>query len=96
MAHPKTRGTKFKLEIEEVKKHKISRLDRSRAYVAPASVCSIGGVRLALGGHITAAVTVQAPPESKPGDRFRFDIIQKSGNQIIGGSSYVMAVTKSR
>jgi hypothetical protein len=84
-------------EIEEVKKHNIARLDRSRVYVAKDTpVCTVGGVRLPAGGHITAAVTVQAPPESKPGDRFRFDIIQQSGNRIIGGSSYVFAVTKPR
>ncbi|HLW54653.1 MAG TPA: hypothetical protein VKW06_17585 [Candidatus Angelobacter sp.] len=84
-------------EIEETRRKRMAHLDHSRVYVAkPASVATIGGLRLAPGARITAAVTVQAPPDAKPGDRFRFDIIQKSGGKILGGSTYVFAVTKPR
>jgi hypothetical protein len=84
-------------DVRDVRIRKIAHLDRSQIFVAEKkSMAVISGVKLAPGGRITAAVTVQAPPESKPGDRFRFDIIQKSEGRIVGGSSYVFAVTKPR
>jgi hypothetical protein len=50
-------------------------------------------VAIPVGSYTTAAVTVQPPPGAKPGDRFRFDIIQRrSDGTIVGGSSYVLAV----
>jgi hypothetical protein len=84
-------------DVHEIRVRRIAHLDRSRVFVAEsASVAKISGVKLAPGAYMTAAVTVQAPPDSKPGDRFRFDIIQKSENRILGGSSYVFAVIKAR
>jgi hypothetical protein len=84
-------------DVREVRIRKIAHLDRSQIFVAEKeSMAVIAGVKLAPGARITAAVTVQAPLESKPGDRFRFDIIQKSEDVIVGGSSYVFAVTKPR
>jgi hypothetical protein len=52
------------------------------------------GVAVKMGSHTTAAVTVQPPAYAKPGDRFRFDIIQRRADgTIAGGSTYVLAVT---
>jgi hypothetical protein len=85
------------VERRQRKLRKIAALDRSRAFVADASpVPRISGLLLSPEMPITAAITLQAPPDSKPGDRFRFDIIQESGGKIVGGSTYIFAVTEDR
>jgi hypothetical protein len=71
-------------------------MDTSRVFVAESSrTPSILGVEIPPRRAVTAAITIRAPEEAKPGDRFRLDIIQRSGERIVGGSSYVIAVTKS-
>jgi hypothetical protein len=77
------------------RKKKLRELDRSMIYVADNSPNPmLGGVRLGPGARITAAVTIQAPPDAVPGDRYRIDCIQRSAGRIIGGSSYVAVVRK--
>jgi hypothetical protein len=83
-------------DVAEQKRRRLASLDRSRIFVAAAGVPAIEGVKLEACSFITVAVTVQAPATAKPGDRFRFDILQKSGGRIVGGSSYVMAVVRSK
>jgi hypothetical protein len=70
-------------------------LARERIFVAQgATAPRLGGLRIPAGSRVTAAVTVQPPATAKPGDSFRFDIIQRrSDGSIAGGSSYVLAVT---
>jgi hypothetical protein len=85
------------VEIREVRVRKLDELDRSRVYVAnDAPTLAIVGVPIPAGGFITAALTVQAPAEARPGDRFRFDVLQKRGGVIAGGCSYVFAVTSEK
>jgi len=74
---------------------RVGGLDRGRLLVAEQRQSDIllRDVAIPLGGRTTAAVTVQPPADAKPGDRFRFDIIQRrSDGTIAGGSTYVLAV----
>lgn len=87
-------------EEDETPEHaglrKIRKLDRSRSYVAVDQTSArVAGVHLPAGAAITAAVTVQAPPEARPGDRYRLDVMQRDGERIIGGSSYEIVVTRA-
>ncbi|MGD3109365.1 hypothetical protein [Streptomyces sp. YGL11-2] len=77
---------------------KLVALDTSRIYLADASASTpyVTGLRIPAGGTITVAITVQAPPSSRPGDRYALDVLQRltQTGTLIGGSSYVIAVTK--
>lgn len=75
---------------------KVAMLDRSRVFIAATGSPTIRGVTLAPGGHITAAVTVVAPPSACPGDRFRFDILQRNGDELVGGSTYILEVVRTK
>jgi hypothetical protein len=74
---------------------KLATLDRTRLYVAIGSANpSLKGVRIPPGGFITAALTLQAPEIAVPGDQFAIHVLQRHGGKVVGGSSYVIAVTK--
>lgn len=74
----------------------VLKLDRDRVYVASdaSSSPTVRGIEIPALGSVTVALVVQAPVDGRPGDRFRFEVIQKRGVKIIGGSSYVVAVTR--
>lgn len=57
------------------------------------AVSAIHGVTMAAGAKMTLAITLQMPAGAKPGDRYRFDVMQRNGNAIVGGSTYVIATT---
>jgi hypothetical protein len=85
-------------EQVERRLEKFRLLDPTQVYVADpdAKRPSVTGIRIAPLKPITAAVTIQAPPNADPGDRFRLDIMQRNGDRIVGGSSYVVVATKER
>ncbi len=83
-------------EVEAERRRRVAKLDRSRVFVAGGGTAAVEGVHLPAGGSLAAAVTVQAPPTARPGDQFRFDILQKSDGRVLGGSSYVFAVVRRR
>lgn len=76
---------------------KLARLDRRRIFLANAGerAPTIKNVAIAPHGVITAAVTIQTPPDARPEDRFRLDIVQRHGTRIAGGSTYIIVVTSS-
>jgi hypothetical protein len=82
----------------EIKIRGIGNLDRSRVFVADDSnMLTIRRLPVSPERPLTAAVTLRAPDSARPGDRFRFHVIQyDSKGAIVGGSSYVFAVTASR
>lgn len=82
----------------EVKLRKLKGIDRSLVYVADntSATPTISGIRIPAGGVITAAITVRAPDGAKPGDVFRFDVLQKRNGTIVGGSTYALAVYEGR
>jgi hypothetical protein len=75
---------------------RIATLDRTRLYVADAvERPRFNGIRLPAGGTITAALILQAPVDARPGDRYGFHVIQQDrAGRVLGGSSYIFAVTK--
>jgi hypothetical protein len=74
---------------------KISRLNRARIFVADQKAMpTFAGIKIHPERSITAALVVEVPSEAKPGDRFRFDVLQKHGENLIGGSTYFVAVMK--
>lgn len=83
-------------QVQEARRRRVAKFDRSRIFVAGPGSPAIEGIRLPPHGHVTAAVTVQVPPYAKPGDRYRFDILQRRAGRIVGGSSYVVAPLRDR
>ncbi len=75
---------------------KLANLDRSRIYHAGTGLPTptIRGAVLSPGGMFTIGITIHVPPNSKPGDSYRLDVIQRDAATIKGGSSYVIAVAK--
>jgi hypothetical protein len=54
----------------------------------------VRGVRIAEGRPLTARVTVRGDDTLKDGDERRFDIVQRSKRDAVGGSSYIVRVGK--
>jgi hypothetical protein len=52
---------------------------------------AMSGIRIPYGERVTAAINVQAPADARPGDRFRFDVLQRMDGTVVGGSTYVLA-----
>ena len=75
---------------------KLAEFDRSRIFVAKgASGKSVlQNVRMSPGAKFTFAITVQVPEGARDGDRYRLDAIQQRHGRILGGSGYIVAVTK--
>jgi len=91
-------ATEIVLERRELRRRKLSTLDRTRVYIADDKFAAptIAGVRIPAGGHITAAFTIRAPADAVPG-RYRLDVLQRGpSNKIVGGSTYVVAITRPR
>lgn len=85
------------IEIPRRYLRRVASLDRSRVLVAEkVAAPQVTGVKIPAGGRITAAVTVQAPDAARPGDQYRLDIVQRANSAIVGGSSYIIAVTNPR
>lgn len=78
----------------EIRLKKLDSLDRTRIYVADesAQAPTIKGISLPGLGRLTAAITVRAPDEAKPGDNLRFDVMQRQQGRIVGGSTYIVSV----
>jgi hypothetical protein len=73
----------------------LAQLDRSRIFVPHTlgGTPAIKGVKISARSKLTLAFTLDMPAGTKPGDRYRLDIIQQSGAKIVGGSTYVIAAT---
>jgi hypothetical protein len=84
--------------VRERRARKVTALDRTHVYVVDrgARAGTVSNVHLAPGARVTAAITVQAPDDAQPGDRYRLDVLQRSGGHVVGGSSYVLVVTRPR
>jgi hypothetical protein len=75
---------------------RLAQLDHERALIARGEATAVlRGIELEPGSPITAAITIEAPRTAAPGDTFRLDVIQRTGNTILGGSTYVIAVADS-
>ena len=72
-------------------------MDWSRVYRADlaASVPTIAGVPIPSRGFITAVVHLRAPRDAKPGDHYRFNIVQRTMGRIVGGSTYIYTVVEA-
>jgi hypothetical protein len=94
LAAARLRGLPAVRDDREILLKKLGRLDRTRVYVADddAEILSLTGLALPSGGHATAAITFRVPPTARPGDEFEFDVIQRRGKRVVGGSTYVVAV----
>jgi hypothetical protein len=83
-----------RINVSNRQRPKIAQLDQTKVYLADdgAHTPTITGARLAARARVTAAITVQPPPNAEPNDRFRFDIIQRSEGRIVGGCTYVLGI----
>ena len=78
------------------RRDKVRSVDHARVYVAEAGVerPTLRGMRIPAGGVIRAAMTVQLPPGAEPGTVYRLDAMQRQGDTVLGGSTYVILVTR--
>jgi hypothetical protein len=51
-------------------------------------------VRIPARGSIPAAIVLRSPDGAKAGDRYRLDVMQRQGERVVGGSTYVIAIAK--
>ena len=84
-------------DIEQLRR-KLAGIDRTRVYRADEAdpAPTISGVPIPVGGFVTAIVNLRAPDGARPGDHYRFNIIQRRGDRVIGGSTYVYAVVEAQ
>lgn len=75
---------------------KLTELDLKNTFFTNQEVAEIGGLRIPPQESQTAALTLQAPANAVPGDSYRFDVIQRSGEEILGGSTYYLVVTENK
>lgn len=70
-------------------------IDHKNVLVAEAEVkeAVLKGIPLEQGESFTAAISVAAPADARPGDSYRFDVIQRNSDKIVGGSTYLLLVT---
>jgi len=78
-------------------------MDLGRACLVPRYVSSpeerkerlatVGGLAIEPASTLTAALTLVAPKGAGPGDSYRFNVVQRHGRRVVGGSTYVLAVT---
>jgi hypothetical protein len=82
----------------EVRLRMLEGIDRSVVYVADETALTptISGIRLPATGRLTAVITVRAPDGAKPGDQFRFDVLQRRQGVVVGGSTYTLVVFERR
>lgn len=74
---------------------KLKNIDTSIHYVSGNTMeHRINNVIIAAGKHLTAVVTVQTNKSTKPGADQRLDILQKRGNKLPGGSTYIIVVPR--
>jgi hypothetical protein len=74
---------------------KLHRLDRERVHVATGKDRMVlRDLVLPARESVTAALVFRAPPEARPGDEFRVDVIHREEGEIVGGSSYSILVVK--
>lgn len=80
---------------EDRLRFRLDQLHLDHVFVAePAKdISTISRVALDKDAALTAAITVAVPAEAKPGDQYRLDVIQRQDGRIVGGSTYVIAVT---
>lgn len=76
----------------------LAELDRKTAFVAEADVgeATMRGIPLRRGASFTAALSLVAPDGARPGDSYRFDVIQRRGDEIVGGSTYAFVVVDAQ
>jgi hypothetical protein len=67
-------------------------LDTSELFVADPAPHPTLSVLVPGHGRVTAVFTVEPPHQARPGDRFRFEVLQRERHHLVGGSSYVVAV----
>jgi hypothetical protein len=75
----------------------LSMLDPGRILVAdPGGKAALHGLTIPGGEAIWTAITLRAPEDARPGDSFRFDVIQRAGRRIVGGSTYLLGVREAQ
>jgi hypothetical protein len=81
----------------ELQRRKLDGIDPTRIYTALGSANrpTLSGVRIPPGRCVTALINLCAPDNARPGDHYRFDIIQQDGARILGGSTYVYVVVET-
>jgi hypothetical protein len=81
----------------ELQRRKLDDIDPTRIYTAlsTAKQPTLSGVRIPPGRYVTALINLRAPHNARPGDHYRFDIIQQDGARILGGSTYVYVVVET-
>ena len=94
--HAADGGSARVAEVRALRRERIAEVDRSRLFVAGEGMPTLTGVHIHPDRPATMAITVQPPADAKPGDRYRIDVMQRSGDRILGGSTIVIGVVEAR
>ncbi len=60
--------------------------------ITTSGVASVKGVVLEPEERVRARIEIAIPPRARPGDRYRFTIMQRDGQEILGGSTYEIRI----
>jgi hypothetical protein len=75
---------------------RLGSLDLSQLHlVAEVARPMLRGLPLEAGQRFPAAIVVVPPEQAKVGDRYQLTLIQQVGKHIVGGSTYLIAMTKT-
>jgi hypothetical protein len=94
-AHLKRRLAADDLDEREARAlRRFASIDYGQAYVPSEEEgeSRLSEVRIPAGSSVTAAMTLQPPEGAKPGDTIWFDVVQRAGKTIVGGSTYRLVV----
>lgn len=79
------------------KLERLAKLDRERVLLAEdQKTPTLRGLRLEAGEMVPMAMTLCAPSKARPGERFMIDVVERQGGQVLGGSTFVLAVYEDR
>jgi len=75
---------------------KLDSLDQKKIFVAESKSGkpAVHGVRLDSRAMLTAGFIIEVPAGAVPGDRYRLDVLQREGNIVTGGSTYIIVTTE--
>jgi hypothetical protein len=82
------------VEARRRRRRALEQLDRAHVLIADAGTepATVSGVHIRSRDMVTGAFAIEPPPGAARQDRYRLDAIQRRGGQILGGSSYVIAI----
>ena len=82
-------------DVKHAHIRKLKNINTTVHYVGSGNkVPRINNVIIPSGKFITAVITIHVPKDVQPGDSYRMDVLLKRKTELIGGSTYIIAIPK--